>query len=140
MSYELYSTVNFAVPYGIVGDSYDRYLIRICELRISNNLIFKILNKIPQGSITTHNLKANIFNRQNSKFTMEGLIHHFKYYSQNLIVPKGRCYIGVEAPKGEFGIYVFSNGTNNPYRLKIRSPGFIHLQSIDYSRNYYLSY
>jgi len=140
LSYEMYCNMNFIVPYGTVGDSYDRYLIRITELRVSNSLIFKILNKIPNGSIAAHNLKANISNQQQSKLNMENLIHHFKYYSQNIIVPKGHNYVGVEAPKGEFGVYIFSNGTNNPYRVKIRSPGFIHLQSIDFiSKNHLIA-
>lgn len=130
--YEVYNKLNFIVPYSINGDCYDRYLLRIEELRQSSFLILQVLNNIPKGKIKIENYKIVAPSRLQTKKVMESLIHHFKLYSNGIIVNKGESYIGIEAPKGEFGIYLVSNNSEIPYRCKIRAPGFMHLQSINY--------
>jgi NADH dehydrogenase (ubiquinone) Fe-S protein 2 len=130
--YEVYNKLNFIVPYSINGDCYDRYLLRIEELRQSSFLILQVLNNIPKGKIKIENYKIVAPSRVQTKKVMESLIHHFKLYSNGIIVNKGESYIGIEAPKGEFGIYLVSNNSEIPYRCKIRAPGFMHLQSINY--------
>jgi len=107
-------------------------LLRIEELRQSNSLILQVLNKIPKGKIKVENYKVVPPFRYQSKVLMESLIHHFKFYSSGIIVDKGEAYVGIEAPKGEFGVYLVSNNSEVPYRCKIRAPGFIHLQAINY--------
>ena len=131
-SYEIYKKLNFTVPYSINGDCYDRYLLRIEELRQSNSLILQILNKIPKGKIKIENYKVVPPYRFQTKNLMESLIHHFKFYSSGLTVGLGEIYLGVEAPKGEFGVYLISDNSEIPYRCKIRAPGFMHLQAINY--------
>jgi len=132
MPYEVYKNLRFKVPYSINGDCYDRYLLRIEELRQSNSLILQVLNNIPKGKVKIENYKIVPPSRFQTKTVMESLIHHFKLYSNGFNVNKGEAYIGVEAPKGEFGIYLVSDNTTVPYRCKIRAPGFVHLQSINY--------
>jgi NADH-quinone oxidoreductase subunit D len=114
------------------GDCYDRYLLRIEELRQSNSLILQVLNTIPKGKIKVENYKIVPPLRFQTKSLMESLIHHFKIFSNGIFVNKGEAYIGVEAPKGEFGVYLVSNNSGIPYRCKIRAPGFTHLQTINY--------
>ena len=115
----------------------DRYLVRIEEMRQSLSIINQALNKIPQGSIKTPNTKIINSSRSKIKHDMEALITHFKIYSEGNIVPKGQTYTAVEAPKGEFGIHLISDGSKKPYRCKIKAPGFLHLQGIDFmSRNH----
>lgn len=130
--YEIYNQLEFDVPVGTNGDCYDRYLIRIEEMRQSIKIIFQILNKIPNGSIKLDDKKITNPNRTQIKNSMESLIHHFKYYSENISVNSGETYTVIEAPKGEYGVYLISDGTNKPYRCKIKSPGFLHLQALDF--------
>ena len=132
MPYEVYSKINFKIPYSVKGDCYDRYLLRIEEMRQSNQIILSVLNNIPAGQIKVENYKFVPPVRKQTKVSMESLIHHFKLYSSGLIVQKGETYLGLEAPKGEFGIYLISDNSEIPYRCKIRAPGFTHLQSINY--------
>jgi len=131
-SYEIYNNLKFKVPYSVNGDCYDRYLLRMEELRQSNYLILQILNKLPRGSIKVDNKKIVPPYRYQAKNLMEGLIHHFKLYSGGFSVLQGEVYVGVEAPKGEFGIYLISDNSEVPYRCKIKTPGFMHLQVINY--------
>jgi len=130
--YEVYDKLDFTVPIGTNGDCYDRYLIRIEEMRQSINIILQVLNKIPTGSIKIDDKKISNPNRLQIKQSMESLIHHFKYYSENIIVNSGETFTVIEAPKGEFGVFLVSNGTNKPYRCKIKAPGFAHLQALDF--------
>ena len=128
--YEIYSTISFNIPIGVVGDCYDRYLIRINEMRSSLKIILTCLNKIPSGEVNKKNKLAYI---KESKSNMEALIHHFNLYSEGFINMKsGGVYTGIEAPKGEFGLYLISNATNKPYRCKIKAPGFLHLQGLKF--------
>jgi NADH:ubiquinone oxidoreductase subunit D len=132
--------LHFKIPYGTYGDSFDRYLLRIQEMRVSVIIVIQCLNNIPSGTIKLNTLKIVMPVRSFFKNSMEELIHHFKQYSQGYVLNKGQHYIGIEAPKGEFGIYLISNNSNNAYRCKIRSPGFIHLQSIDFiSKNHLIA-
>lgn len=131
-SYEIYDDLDFKIPVGVNGDCFDRYLLRVYEMRESINLIEQCINKIPQGSIKNKNLNVTQPPRSLTKTSMESLIYHFKLFTDNTIVEEGEAYAGIESPKGEFGIYLASNGTNRPYRCKIRSPGYIHLQGLDY--------
>jgi len=130
--YECYSELEFDVPYGLNGDCYDRYLLRIEELYQSINLIKQLINKIPSGVIKVENYKIAPPHRQGLKSSMEALIHHFKLYSSGFTIPKSESYIAIEAPKGEFGVYLMSKNSEIPYRCKIRAPGFMHLQGINY--------
>jgi NADH dehydrogenase (ubiquinone) Fe-S protein 2 len=131
-SYEAYRKLHFKVPYSFNGDCYDRYLLRIEELRQSNSLILQVLNNIPKGKIKVENYKIVPPLRFQTKSLMESLIHHFKIFSNGVFVNKGEAYVGVEAPKGEFGVYLISDKSEIPYRCKIRAPGFTHLQTINY--------
>lgn len=130
--YEIYEKLNFSIPIGSNGDCYDRYLIRIEEMRQSLLIIHQCLNNLPEGSINSNNTKIVPPKRNKMKNSMESLIHHFKLYTDGFTVPKGETYTAVEAPKGEFGVYLVSNGTNKPYRCKIRAPGFAHLQGLNF--------
>lgn len=139
-SYEIYNKLNFSIPIGTNGDCYDRYLIRIEEIKQSINIILQILNNIPKGPIKINDKKLNNPKKLDLKNSMESLIHHFKYYSENIIINKGETYVSIEAPKGEFGIFLISDGSNKPYRCKIKSPGFLHLQALDFmSKNHMIS-
>lgn len=129
--YEIYKELQFTIPYSTKGDCYGRYLIRVEEMRQSLQIIDGCLKKICLGPINTSDYKVNPPARNDIKTSMEGLIHHFKFYTQGLTFPQGETYTATEAPKGEFGIYIISNGTNNPYRCKIKAPGFGHLQALN---------
>ena len=131
-SYEIYSKLDFEVPVGNNGDCFDRYLIRVEEMRQSLRIIWQTLNEMPLGPIKTDDRKVTPPSRANMKQSMESLIHHFKLYTEGMIVPPGETYTATEAPKGEFGVYLISNGTNRPYRCKIKAPGFAHLQALDF--------
>ena len=138
--YDVYDTMNFSVPLGSRGDCYDRYLIRLEEMRQSLRIIMQCINEMPQGMVFTNDRKLNAPSRTQMKQSMESLIHHFKLYTEGFNVPPGETYTAVEAPKGEFGVYLVSNGTNRPYRCKIRAPGFAHLQGLDMmSKNHMLA-
>ncbi|MAR78864.1 MAG: NADH-quinone oxidoreductase subunit D [Rhodospirillaceae bacterium] len=138
--YEIYSELDFDIPVGKNGDCYDRYLVRIEEMRQSLNIIKQCINSIPKGPIIVQNNKFVPPKREEMKRSMEALIHHFKLYTEGFKVPPGETYTAVEAPKGEFGVYIISDGTNQPYRCKIRAPGYAHLQAADYmSKGYMLA-
>ncbi len=131
--YEVYDQIDFDIPIGVNGDCYDRYLVRIEEFRQSNRIIKQCvewLRKNP-GSVITDNHKVAPPSRVNMKQNMEEMIHHFKLFTEGFHVPPGETYAAVEHPKGEFGIYLVSNGANKPYRMKIRAPGFAHLAALD---------
>lgn len=130
-SYDFYNKVSFDIPIGSNGDCYDRYLIRMSEMRESLRILIQCLNLIPQGSIKSDDKKVSFSSRYSSKTQMESLIHHFKLYSEGFTPPKSKVYFAVEAPKGEFGVFLTSDGTNRPYRAKIRAPGFFHLQGLN---------
>lgn len=129
--YEVYSQLAFSIPLGIFGDCYERYLLRMAEMRQSLNIIFQCLSLMPAGNIKTDNAKLVSLTRDYKKSMMETLIHHFKLYSVGFAVPKGETYVAVEAPKGEFGVYLLTDGTSKAYRIKIRAPGYFHLQALD---------
>ncbi|MES2182100.1 MAG: NADH-quinone oxidoreductase subunit D [Pseudomonadota bacterium] len=131
--YEVYSKLDFDIPVGVNGDCYDRYLVRMEEFRQSNHIIKQCvdwLRKNP-GPVITGDNKVAPPNREGMKENMEDLIHHFKLFTEGFHVPAGEAYAAVEHPKGEFGIYMISDGANKPYRLKIRAPGFPHLAALD---------
>ena len=131
--YEVYDKLDFDIPVGVNGDCYDRYLVRIEEFRQSNRIIKQCvdwLRKNP-GPVISDNHKVAPPSREAMKHDMEALIHHFKLFTEGFHVPEGEAYVAVEHPKGEFGIYLVSDGANKPYRLKIRAPGFAHLASLD---------
>jgi len=130
--YEIYDKLKFEIPVGTNGDCYDRYLIRVFEMKESLKIIEQCLNSMPLGYIKTNDFKISPPTRSEMKQSMEALIHHFKMYTQGVIIPNSETYIGTEAPKGEFGVYLVSDGTNRPYRCKIKAPGFNHLQALDY--------
>lgn len=132
LPYEVYEKINFNIPLGSTGDCYDRYLMRIDEMRQSLKIIEQCLNKMPPGLIRSDNQKIIPPKRFLLKNSMEALIHHFKLYSEGFSVPVGEVFSGVEAPKGEFGVYLVSRGMSKPYRCKIKSPGFLHLQGLDF--------
>ncbi len=131
--YEVYDRMDFDIPIGTNGDSYDRYLVRVQEMRESNKIIKQCvdwLRKNP-GPVISDDHKVAPPSRENMKSNMEELIHHFKLFTEGFHVPPGETYAAVEHPKGEFGIYLVSDGANKPYRLKIRAPGFPHLAALD---------
>jgi NADH dehydrogenase (ubiquinone) Fe-S protein 2 len=130
--YEVYDQLDFDIPIGTNGDSYDRYCIRINEMRESIRIIMQCLNNLPEGPVKVDDAKIVPPSRIDMKESMESLIHHFKFFTENFNVPTGETYTGVEAPKGEFGVFLVSNGTSNPYRCKIRPPGFSHLAALDF--------
>ena len=130
--YAVYNELNFDIPIGLNGDCYDRYLVRIEEMRQSNRIIKQCVNwlKDNPGPVMTDDSKVAPPKRMGMKDDMESLIHHFKLFTEGYCVPEGEVYAAVEAPKGEFGIYLVSDGANKPYRVKIRAPGFAHLASM----------
>ena len=130
--YEVYNTIDFSVPIGNYGDCYDRYLVRIAEMKQSLIIIKHCLKKIPEGSVKCYNNKNVSPYRTEMKKSMEATINHFKYFSEGFSVPHGETYTATEAPKGEFGVYLISNGKEKPYRCKIKAPGFGHLQALNY--------
>jgi NADH-quinone oxidoreductase subunit D len=133
--YECYDEFDFKIPIGKNGDCYDRYLCRMAEMTESNKIIAQAVKKLRepgnQGDVLTRG-KVAPPKRGEMKRSMEALIHHFKLYTEGFHVPAGEVYAAVEAPKGEFGVYLVADGTNKPYRAKLRAPGFLHLQSIDW--------
>jgi NADH-quinone oxidoreductase subunit D len=134
--YECYSELDFDIPVGKNGDCYDRYLIRMEEMRQSVKIMQQCLEKLNsvdgQGPVSSTDGKVVPPKRAEMKRSMEALIHHFKLYTEGYRVPEGEVYAAVEAPKGEFGVYLVSDGSNKPYRCKIRAPGFAHLQAMDF--------
>ena len=134
--YECYDEMEFDIPIGKNGDCYDRYLIRMEEMRQSTRIMKQCVDKLnaPEGKGPVSSLDGKVVppSRSEMKRSMEGLIHHFKLYTEGYKVPAGEVYACVEAPKGEFGVYLVSDGTNKPYRCKIRAPGFAHLQAMDF--------
>ena len=131
--YEVYSQMDFDIPVGKTGDCYDRYLVRVAEMRQSNRIIKQCVDwlRVNPGPVITSNHKIAPPDRESMKSNMEELIHHFKLFTEGFHVPEGEAYATVEHPKGEFGIYIVSDGANKPYRLKIRPPGFSHLAAMD---------
>lgn len=130
--YEIYNELNFDIPIGKNGDCFDRYLIRINEMRQSLIIIEQCINLLPEGFIRLEDNKLFPPSRIFMKNSMESLIHHFKLYSESFSIAKNEIYIAVEAPKGEFGIFLVSNNNSNPYRCYIRAPGFAHLQGLNF--------
>jgi NADH-quinone oxidoreductase subunit D len=131
--YEVYDRMDFDIPIGHNGDCYDRYLVRVEEMRQSNRIIRQCVDwlRANPGPVITTDHKVAPPSRVGMKTNMEELIHHFKLFTEGMHVPRGEVYAAVEHPKGEFGIYLVSDGANKPYRLKIRAPGFAHLQALD---------
>ncbi|MDB5870433.1 MAG: dehydrogenase subunit [Polaromonas sp.] len=131
--YEVYAQMDFDIPVGKTGDCYDRYLVRVAEMRQSNRIIKQCIDwlRVNPGPVITSNHKVAPPDRESMKSNMEELIHHFKLFTEGFHVPEGESYAAVEHPKGEFGIYIVSDGANKPYRLKIRPPGFPHLAAMD---------
>jgi NADH dehydrogenase (ubiquinone) Fe-S protein 2 len=129
--YEIYSELNFTIPVGNNGDCFDRYMIRVEEMRQSINIIEQCFNLIQPGAIKTLDFKLGSSNRSEMKHSMEALIHHFKFFTEGIVLRHGETYTATEAPKGEFGVYLISNGTEKPYRCKIKAPGFGHLQALN---------
>jgi NADH-quinone oxidoreductase subunit D len=131
--YEVYDRMEFEIPIGKNGDCYDRYLVRVEEMRQSNRIVKQCIDWLRKnpGPVMVDNHKVAPPARGEMKLNMEELIHHFKLFTEGMHVPAGECYAAVEAPKGEFGIYLVSDGANKPYRLKIRAPGFPHLAALD---------
>ncbi len=130
--YEVYAEMDFDIPIGKHGACYDRYLVRVEELRQSLRIIHQAIENMPEGPVMTDDGKVAPPRRADMKNSMEALIHHFKLYTEGFHVPAGETYSAVEAPKGEFAVYLVSDGTNRPYRCKIRAPGFAHLQAMDF--------
>ena len=130
--YEIYDQLDFDIVVGNHGDCYDRYLVRLLEMKQSIRIIEECLEKIPNGLIKNNDIKITPPLRSHTKNSMEALIHHFKNYTNGVVIPASETYIGTEAPKGEFGVYLVSNGSNKPYRCKIKAPGFAHLQALDH--------
>jgi len=138
--YEIYENLVFEIPVGNKGDSYDRYCIRMQEMRQSLQIIYQVINKMPGGPIKTDNQKIIGESRALMKTSMESIIHHFKLYTEGFTVPAKESYTAIEAPKGEFGVYLVSDNTSKAYRCKIKAPGFLHLQGLnDMAKNHLLS-
>lgn len=131
--YEVYAKLDFDIPVGVNGDCYDRYLVRVAEMRESNKIIKQCITwlRANPGPVITADHKVASPEREKMKYGMEELIHHFKLVTEGMRVPEGEVYQAVEHPKGEFGVYLVSDGANKPYRLKIRAPGFAHLAALD---------
>jgi len=130
-SYEIYSDLQFSIPLGNNGDCFDRYLVRVEEMRQSIQILEQCVNFILPGPIKDSNLKYGSSTRKEMKSSMEATIHHFKFFTEGFILPFGETYTVTEAPKGEFGVYLISNNTERPYRCKIKAPGFGHLQALN---------
>ncbi len=129
--YECYSDLDFKIPVGKNGDCYDRYVMRMEEMRQANHIMKQCLERMPSGPVVSADHKVVPPRRAEMKTSMEALIHHFKLYTEGYHVPAGEVYAAVEAPKGEFGVYLVSDGSNKPYRCKIRAPSFAHLQALE---------
>jgi NADH-quinone oxidoreductase subunit D len=130
--YECYSELDFDIPVGKRGDCFDRYLVRIEEMRQSVRIMEQCIERMPGGPVASQDHKITPPKRAEMKRSMEALIHHFKLYTEGYHVPAGETYAAVEAPKGEFAVFLVSDGTNKPYRCKIRAPGFVHLSAMDF--------
>jgi NADH-quinone oxidoreductase subunit D len=130
--YEVYDEMDFDIPVGKNGDCFDRYLVRMEEMRQSVKIMRQCLENMPEGPVRTDDQKVVPPKRSEMKRSMEALIHHFKLYTEGFHVPPGETYAAVEAPKGEFGVYLVADGSNRPYKCHIRAPGFAHLQAMDY--------
>jgi len=140
ITYEIYNEFNFNIPIGTTGDCYDRYLIRMEEMRQSIFLLQQAISKLPNGIILSLNKKYVPNSKSLIKQSMENLINHFKYYSENIVLPKKEVYLSTEAPKGEFGVFLVGNNKANPYRCKIKAPGFNHLQGLNFmSQNHLIA-
>ncbi|MEK6734111.1 MAG: NADH-quinone oxidoreductase subunit D [Pseudomonadota bacterium] len=138
--YDSYEEFDFDIPIGKNGDCYDRYLLRVEEMYQSLRIIKQCIEKMPSGPIKTLDAKISPPTRVEMKHSMESMIHHFKLYTEGYHVPKGETYVAVEAPKGEFGVFIVADGTNKPYRCRIKAPGFAHLQGLDFmSRGHMLA-
>ncbi|MCB1588436.1 MAG: NADH-quinone oxidoreductase subunit D, partial [Xanthomonadales bacterium] len=131
--YAAYADLDFDIPIGAQGDCYDRYLIRIEEMRQSTRLIKQCIDwlRVNPGPVMARNFKVSPPSREEMKDDMEALIHHFKLFTEGYSAPPGEVYFAVEAPKGEFGAYLISDGANKPFRVKLRAPGFAHLSAMD---------
>ena len=131
--YEVYDRLDFDIPVGKTGDTYDRYLVRMEEMKQSNHIIKQCVDwlRVNPGPVITDNHKIAPPDRESMKTNMEDLIHHFKLFTEGFAVPEGEAYSAIEHPKGEFGIYMISDGANKPYRMKIRPPAFVHLSALD---------
>ena len=130
--YDVYSKMNFDIPIGNTGDCYARYLVRVEEMRQSCKIIEQCINKMPKGIVLANDAKMAPPSRKEMKGSMEALIHHFKLYTEGVHVPEAETYTAVEAPKGEFGVFLVSDGTNKPYRAKLRAPGFQFLAATEH--------
>jgi NADH-quinone oxidoreductase subunit D len=130
--YECYNEMDFQIPIGKNGDNYDRYVMRMEEMREATKIMRQSIEKMPAGPVVSTDNKVVPPRRGEMKTSMEALIHHFKLYTEGYHVPAGEAYAAVEAPKGEFGVYLVADGTNKPYRCKIRAPSYVHLQAMDY--------
>lgn len=131
--YDVYDRMDFEVPVGLTGDCYARYLVRVEEMRQSNAIIRQCIETMPKdGPVKVDDHKISPPKRADMKRSMEALIHHFKLYTEGYHVPAGEVYAAVEAPKGEFGVYLVADGTNKPYRCRIRAPGFAHMQAMEF--------
>jgi NADH-quinone oxidoreductase subunit D len=130
--YAVYDRMDFDIPVGRNGDCYDRYLVRMLEMRESLKIMRQCLDRMPAGPVRTDDKKVTPPKRAEIKRSMEALIHHFKLYTEGFHVPRGEVYAAVESSKGEFGVYLIADGTNKPYRCKIRSPGYVHLEALDF--------
>ncbi|MCI5059587.1 MAG: NADH-quinone oxidoreductase subunit D, partial [Alphaproteobacteria bacterium] len=130
--YDVYADMDFDVPVGKTGDCYARYLVRMQEMRESLKIMKQALENLPDAPVKVNDYKVSPPPRAEMKNSMEAMIHHFKLYTEGYHVPAGETYTAVEAPKGEFGVYLVSDGTNRPYRCHIRAPGFAHLQALDF--------
>ena len=138
--YEAYNDMTFSVPIGKNGDCYDRYVMRMDEMRESVKIMRQCIANMPNGPVSSMDGKIVPPKRAEMKQSMEALIHHFKLYTEGYHVPEGEVYAAVESPKGEFGVYLVADGSNKPYRCKIRAPGFAHLHALDYlSRDHMLA-
>mgnify|MGYP000309473260 FL=1 len=129
--YDSYEDFNFQIPVGKNGDCYDRYLCQIAEMRESIKIMLQCIDNMPEGEVINHDAKIAAPKRADMKTSMEAIIHHFKFFTEGFQVPAGEVYTAVEAPKGEFGVYLISDGTSKPYRCKIRAPGFAHLAAFN---------
>lgn len=130
--YDAYAEMDFDIPVGKMGDCYDRYLVRMLEMRESLKIIRQCVENMPGGPVKSTNKKVSPPTRGDMKQSMEALIHHFKLFTEGFHVPAGETYTAVEAPKGEFGVYLVADGSNKPYRCKIRAPGFAHLEATEF--------
>ncbi|PZQ44476.1 MAG: NADH-quinone oxidoreductase subunit D, partial [Micavibrio aeruginosavorus] len=138
--YDCYADLDFDIPVGKTGDCYARYLVRMEEMRQSLKIMRQCLERLPSGPVRSNDYKVSPPPRAEMKRSMEALIHHFKLYTEGYHVPAGETYTAVEAPKGEFGVYLVADGSNKPYRCHIKAPGFAHLAALDYiSRGHMLA-